>query len=187
MTPLQKYEFDARLDFAKAWSEGKPMERSWKDGEWNKVTCVFDPRNFFDADCKFRVAPTAEETRIATYQKLYDEWNGTRCVMEWKRVEAGCDWDVDTNPQTTFERLIRGEKHLDIRKKPVPTIVPWTTQTCPVGTVVRPKGAQSRCLITHAGIKMFMTGDGSEHLYEIALRTWETESGQPCGTPEATE
>lgn len=71
------------------------------------------------------------------------------------------------------------------RRKPKPTVVPWTLDTCPVGAVVKSRITGSRMTILLAereGITMIPLGRVS---YECMFTEYTVDNGAACGVVQS--
>jgi hypothetical protein len=66
---------------------------------------------------------------------------------------------------------------------PLPKYVPWTFETCPVGSVVKWKHGTGKGVIVHCGeSKAFFLGHS--YTYQEILEDFTQLDGTPCGTIE---
>ena len=67
------------------------------------------------------------------------------------------------------------------RRKPKPTIVPWTKETCPVGAVIKIKNNGNKYLIL-AAVDNHVLVRETFFTYDCTLMECTMEDGSPCGT-----
>ena len=71
------------------------------------------------------------------------------------------------------------------RRKPKPTVIPWTLETCPVGAVVKNKSKGHRCMLNFADVSSAAVTHYGAVSYQLLLADFTMDNGQPCGVVQS--
>jgi hypothetical protein len=99
-----------------------------------------------------------------------------QAFVDGKEVEA-------LNPAEKWERATTprwGWNHTQYRIKPTPAFRPWTADEVPLGSIMRTKGLEGRCVIID-------TETSDDRSYWLNAREHSTDGGKtwhPCGVME---
>ena len=121
------------------------------------------------------------DEQLQCLRLMYEDKSGvqywSRSRKEWK------DWDVWSC--AIYPRCHPGvESPTILRLKPTKKFVPWTQDTCPLGTQVQEKNSTWTALITAKNSAGAILGRDSMTWYAL-FQNYVRMDGTPCGTEES--
>jgi hypothetical protein len=100
-------------------------------------------------------------------------------------LEALADGELQYRPCSDIWEDIKApdfrEPPYYFRRKPKPTVVQWTLETCPVGAVVRNKRNGYRYILTYADDVSTTVAHYGNLSYQCFLDDWTMDNGESCG------
>ena len=120
---------------------------------------------------------TRDETILAAMDMM--KW-GESEYMDGEEVQYSPKQGKGSGVWTSTDNPLWNWEHYDYRIKPTTKLRPWTADEVPLGSIMRTKGLEGRCIIID-------TETSDDRSYWLNAREHSTDNGKtwlPCGVME---